>query len=281
MSSIWLEKNVGELILLSGHITALTSGTNLQYATIPLASFPSIKTQVALTIDNNMIVPNYTEKATIDGVGESYTFVTDATNLYLQFPLATYASLSAAQTALANTPVHYQLSTPQLINLTEQGLTSGELMAFENGTCTLDADTFHVQSATFKVPTNRSAQIDSLLESASLQSKQIESKADKVQEDRIYPTFLNGWTAVSGTEPSYYKDEFGVVNLEGRITGGTTGVAMFSLPSGYRPAKNRFFASNSSTAFARVYVLTTGNVICDVGGTTSISLDGISFRAEA
>jgi hypothetical protein len=201
--------------------------------------------------------------------------------MLIVFAKGTYANLAAAQAALAGTKIHYQLATPQPINLTTEGLITGELTSFENGTCYLDADTFHPQSVSFGVPTNIGAQITSLIESASLQSKQIESKADKVQEDRIYPTFLNGWTAVSGTEPSYYKDEFGVVNLEGRITGGTTGVAMFSLPSGYRPAKNRFFASNSSTAFARVYVLTTGNVICDVGGTTSISLDGISFRAEA
>src|SRR5699024_5129470 len=39
----------------------------------------------------------------------------------------------------------------------------------------------------------------------------LESKANRQQENMISPTYLNGW----GGNIGYYKDEFGVVHLEG------------------------------------------------------------------
>jgi hypothetical protein len=46
----------------------------------------------------------------------------------------TYASLAEAQADLVGTKIHYQLATPELINLTEQGLVSGQLLSQPSGT---------------------------------------------------------------------------------------------------------------------------------------------------
>lgn len=95
--------------------------------------------------------------------------------------------------------------------------------------------------------------------------------------------FTNGWHALGSgwAPPAYWKDEDGIVHLEGMGAGGTLGLAMFPLPPGYRPEKDRVFAVVSNSTFGAVQVTASGNVIpLAVGSATNAaySLDGITFR---
>ena len=95
--------------------------------------------------------------------------------------------------------------------------------------------------------------------------------------------FTNSWHALGGgwAPPAYWKDEDGIVHLEGVGAGGTLGAAMFPLPPGYRPNQDRIFPVVSSSTFGAVQITAGGNVIPLAVGTATnaaYSLDGISFR---
>jgi hypothetical protein len=112
----------------------------------------------------------------------------------------------------------------------------------------------------------------------------VDLKANKVQEDFIEPTLLNGWVNYNVTTFStakYFKDDFGIVHLSGMIKDGTTasGTDLFILPVGYRIAKTTYFPVASNGAFGSVRVALTGEVEIQVGSATWLSLDGISFKA--
>lgn len=50
------------------------------------------------------------------------------------------------------------------------------------------------------------------------------------------PAFANSWVNVAGARAMRFsKDAFGFVHLEGRISGGASAAAAFTLPVGYRP----------------------------------------------
>lgn len=113
-------------------------------------------------------------------------------------------------------------------------------------------------------------------------SAELAGKANKKQEDWIKPTLLNGWVATDSLAypVGFYKDEFGIVRLKGRVQGGVGSI--FTLPVGYR-SKNvvsGFLAqATSSDTPAKVNTTTSGKVSCQ-NGVTGIYLDGIAFRAE-
>lgn len=102
-------------------------------------------------------------------------------------------------------------------------------------------------------------------------------------------------TQAGWTRARYYKDPWGIVHLEGLAcraqVGGVVGIGackdatglagstMFVLPAGYRPAASRAFAVVASGGTGRVDVAAGGQVIYESGGTSYVSLDGISFRA--
>ena len=95
--------------------------------------------------------------------------------------------------------------------------------------------------------------------------------------------FANGWSNFgSGYAPAaYWKDEDGIVHLEGLMKGGTLGIAAFVLPPGYRPAANRIFPVFSNSTIGMIQVLSDGSVQPMAVGTASnasYGLDGISFR---
>lgn len=92
------------------------------------------------------------------------------------------------------------------------------------------------------------------------------------------PTFANGWTATGDPyiEARFYRDRIGNVRLQGTLSPGTSGLAAFTLPSGYRPSKRVWFAVRGGS----VVIEPTGEVIPTSPG-TSISLDGISFQQVA
>lgn len=122
-------------------------------------------------------------------------------------------------------------------------------------------------------------------------ASKINAKANKSQEAWIAPTLGSAWInyGSDSTGPwetaGYMKDEMGFVRIKGFIKNGTIGTTpIFTLPAGYRPGGNfstDVFSSNTtSTVLARIYVLINGNVICDTGGNSNLSLFIPSFRAE-
>lgn len=63
------------------------------------------------------------------------------------------------------------------------------------------------------------------------------NKANKAQEESIYPTLLNGWIEVGSVyhKLRYYKDSLGYVHIEGGVNGTNgTNAVIFNLPAGYR-----------------------------------------------
>jgi hypothetical protein len=94
--------------------------------------------------------------------------------------------------------------------------------------------------------------------------------------------FENGWHDVAGYAPArFYKDPFGVVHLEGLITGGGASFA-FTLPKGYRPGANHEWpiaVGSGGSGMPVATIFSSGAVqVFDLG--TANSLDGISFRTK-
>jgi hypothetical protein len=100
------------------------------------------------------------------------------------------------------------------------------------------------------------------------------------------PQFQYGWHnyAPSTTETAaFYKDALGVIHLKGSVSGGSLAGVIFTLPVGYRPARNLWFASAdpNGDAVNRVVVLPDGEVAAHEPSASFVphSLDGITFRA--
>lgn len=98
------------------------------------------------------------------------------------------------------------------------------------------------------------------------------------------PTFENNWVNYDTDNYSpakYYKDQFGVVHLQGMVKSGGLPSAIFTLPEGYRPLQNRLFPVASGGYFGQIAVFTDGQVFFFVGYTNPyVSLEGISFRVD-
>lgn len=159
-------KNNENYTLINTDVTAITNGANLQRATIPLSVFKGIKTQVVSALDNNIMLVGYTEKATLDVSGDVNTFVTDATNLYVQVALGTWGALVNAQTALTNVKSTYQLATPITIPQSQflnYGIDiQGSLASHANST-TFSAQNYNLlPSINIDYPINLGASVDSL-----------------------------------------------------------------------------------------------------------------------
>lgn len=113
-------------------------------------------------------------------------------------------------------------------------------------------------------------------------SDDIPGQPTQLAESFVTPALLNSWVnydASTYNAAAYYKDQRGIVHLRGLVASGTVGLAIFSLPAGYRPARVETFAVNSNSAFGRVDANSNGDVILNVGSNIFVSLDGISFRA--
>jgi hypothetical protein len=100
------------------------------------------------------------------------------------------------------------------------------------------------------------------------------------------PTFeLSAGNSSGGTRAGFYKDQLGIVHLQGEVNA-TAGGGIFILPAGFRPADQvctSASAFNPSTVFVinRVCVNPVGNVDNSQGtGTQYISLNALTFRAD-
>lgn len=112
---------------------------------------------------------------------------------------------------------------------------------------------------------------------------QLAQKANKQQQSWITPTLLNGWVDYSvNWKCGYYKDDMGIVRIRGGVKSGVTtqGTPIFTLPEGYRPSQNADYRTIIQDVVANVRIYTNGNVAIISGSATSLSLDGITFRAE-
>lgn len=109
----------------------------------------------------------------------------------------------------------------------------------------------------------------------------INTKANISYESPIVPTMLNSWVNYGGaySEVGYWKDSLGNVHLKGLIKSGVMSNAAFILPVGYRPLLTLNIPSQSANSFALIAIASDGTVTPAVGTNTSISLDGITFKA--
>jgi hypothetical protein len=104
------------------------------------------------------------------------------------------------------------------------------------------------------------------------------------------PQLLNSWQS---EKLAFYKDHEGVVHLRGEATDGKPQKPIFELPPGYRPGSRTFLefavpcspCSIGETGVAGVagedlIGVADGAVVAPEGATLSVSLSGITFRAE-
>jgi len=94
----------------------------------------------------------------------------------------------------------------------------------------------------------------------------------------------NSWVYYDGggstyNTPAYCKDTNGFVHLKGLIKDGTMQTAAFTLPVGYRPAKNNIIATASNSAYGQFYIQSSGAVLPYIGNNAWVSLDSITFKA--
>ena len=100
------------------------------------------------------------------------------------------------------------------------------------------------------------------------------------------PTLAANWSNYGGAYQTagYWKDSAtGVVHLTGLVkksVAGVAGEAIFTLPTGYRPAAQEIFATDSNGAHSRIDVNASGGVLFQTGTATAwVSLSGISFKS--
>ena len=113
----------------------------------------------------------------------------------------------------------------------------------------------------------------------------VEISGTIIDEEKVYPTLLNGWVKYSENYESafYYKDKSGVVHIGGMIKSGAVedGTDLFELPEAYRPNKVEKFACVSYNSICSINIQRTGMVSLQVGGNkTWLSLGGIQFKAK-
>jgi len=98
------------------------------------------------------------------------------------------------------------------------------------------------------------------------------------------PAYQNGWTAADSSDDegvSFYKDPWGIVHIQGNAAhSGAASTTIFTLPPGYRPAKNIYFSAygNGSTA-AYVQVMSDGEVVEFNVAQAFVGLSTVTFRA--
>jgi hypothetical protein len=96
------------------------------------------------------------------------------------------------------------------------------------------------------------------------------------------PTLQSSWVNYGGVfETARYMRQNGMTIIQGLVKSGTVGAGnpIFTLPAGFRPRAQIMFPSVGNSAFARIDVLSTGEVEPTVGSTTWTNLTGIAFPA--
>ena len=183
-------------------------------------------------------------------------------------------------TSGSNSPVHgYKLSgTTGLCGFTVNGgrfefraATGNERTIYQAAGVTLRQPSVHLQT---------------------MANATVELQADKIQDGFISagaqsftaPSLTNSWATTYATAnaielPGYWRDPTGLVHLRGAASSGTVGLAIFTLPAGYRPASSVVFSVLSNGAVGRLDVSSAGAVTLTAGSNVYVSLSGVSFKA--
>ena len=92
------------------------------------------------------------------------------------------------------------------------------------------------------------------------------------------PALANSWVNfdTNWQAARFIKDAAGVVHIEGLVKSGTIGQVIFTLPVGYRPAKEFLISTNSNNAVARMDVYDDGTVVPADGSNVFYSIH-VSF----
>jgi hypothetical protein len=106
--------------------------------------------------------------------------------------------------------------------------------------------------------------------------------AKKLQPSWTNLTLQNGWVNDSGfSTASYRKNEFGEIEIRGRIKTGTTtiGTVIAVLPLGYRPATKKSFAvvchMGTGIKLGQIDILTNGTIEYVSGDNYYLSLENV------
>jgi len=99
------------------------------------------------------------------------------------------------------------------------------------------------------------------------------------------PTFENGWAVTSSSVRSlrFRKDAMGYVHIEGLASAtNATDITIFTLPVGYRPSKQLYFAgaawNGSNHTHVEISILTTGAVRnADYSGTYDCKISVVFY----
>lgn len=95
------------------------------------------------------------------------------------------------------------------------------------------------------------------------------------------PTFTNSWADSPGIPVSYYK-HLGRVYLAGIAVHASSSASIFTLPSGYRPGQTvRVPVANGTGTGVNTAIISSAGTITLAAASSAVSLDGVSFRAEA
>jgi hypothetical protein len=115
------------------------------------------------------------------------------------------------------------------------------------------------------------------------------SKLAKIEPYRVVgtagqPAFQHQWTntAPSLASAAFFKDPTGVVHLRGSVENGHSAAVIFTLPPGYRPARQlNLPVAVSASGVGWLEISTSGTVapIWSGSGLRSVGMDGLSFRA--
>lgn len=104
----------------------------------------------------------------------------------------------------------------------------------------------------------------------------------ETQQAYIAPSMQNGWVNYDAnhSQCGYMKDSLGFVHFRGLIRAGSSG-NIFVLPAGYRNTKHQHFPIVSNGVFAYVRIDISGQVTLSGYNNTWVSIDGVTFKADA
>jgi hypothetical protein len=91
------------------------------------------------------------------------------------------------------------------------------------------------------------------------------------------------WGNNTNTAPvGFYKDQFGVVHLQGGVDPPGFSGTIFTLPQGYRPGAGSAhrFAVEGDAGLTAIEIRPNGDVVALSSQSTMTLLEGVTFRAE-
>ncbi len=98
-------------------------------------------------------------------------------------------------------------------------------------------------------------------------------------------TYANGWTDFGGgyRGAEYMRDAFGIVHFRGAVAAGGASTINVALPVGFRPVGGGMVFAQMATGGSvnQVQVHTDGTITDDVALPSFLSLDGITYEADA